>query len=103
MAKIRIHREGAWADWLRSYKVVIDGQTLGTISNGKTVEFDVPDGQHELQLKIDWCSSRPLQFNAGSAAPATFECRSAMRGLAIFFGLYYVVLKARDYITLRQA
>lgn len=36
----------------RNFKVILDGQEIGKVGNGKTVEFDVTPGQHTLQTGI---------------------------------------------------
>lgn len=44
------------------YKVVLDGNIIGHIKNGEEKEFDIPEGNHDLFLKIDWCRSNVLSF-----------------------------------------
>lgn len=61
-------------DILRTYKVVIDGSTVGEIRRGETKTFDVPPGRHEIQLQIDWASSRRLDLNLSSGDVASLEC-----------------------------
>jgi hypothetical protein len=61
-------------DVLRTYKVVIDGDTVGDIRRGETKTFDVPPGRHEIQLEIDWASSRRLDLNLASGDVASLTC-----------------------------
>jgi hypothetical protein len=61
-------------DILRTYKVVIDGNTVGVIRRGETKTFDVPPGQHEIHLEIDWAKSRNLDLNLSSGDVATLTC-----------------------------
>jgi hypothetical protein len=61
-------------DILRTYKVVIDGDTVGEIRRGETKTFDVPPGRHAIQLEIDWASSRKLDLNLSSGDVASLEC-----------------------------
>ena len=57
MATIRIKRTSEYNNGLRDYKIFIDGQQAGTISNGETKDFSSTVGQHLVTAKIDWCSS----------------------------------------------
>ena len=57
MATIRIKRTSEYNNKMRTYKIYIDGQNVGTISNGETKEFQTTEGQHSMFAKIDWCSS----------------------------------------------
>ena len=61
-------------DVLRTYKVVIDGNRVGDIRRGETKTFDVPPGQHEIHLEIDWAKSRNLELNLSSGDVATLTC-----------------------------
>jgi hypothetical protein len=60
-------------DVLRTYKVVIDGNTVGDIRRGETKTCDMPPGRHEIHLEIDWAKSRnssSTRHRAGSPAYA---------------------------------
>jgi hypothetical protein len=61
-------------DVLRTYKVVIDGNTVGDIRRGETKTFDVPPGRHEIHLEIDWAKSRNLELNLSSGDVASLTC-----------------------------
>jgi len=62
MTKLKIIRTSELSNMGREFGVYLDGQKIGTISNGEIKEFDVPAGRHQLQAKIDWCSSNDLDF-----------------------------------------
>lgn len=49
-------------NYLRNYAVIIDGNTVGVIAAGETKHFAPGPGPHTLQLRIDWCKTRPLPF-----------------------------------------
>lgn len=57
-ANIVVEREtAARVDRLRSYRIVIDGATVGRIGPGETRQFATEARQHEVWVKIDWCRS----------------------------------------------
>ena len=98
---LKIHRYTAWQDKVRKYKIVLDGNTLGKISEGETLAFPISNGKHELTLKIDWCRSQKLIFEKNDS-DVEFECGSNLRGWKIFLGILYVTLKYNEYISLKQ-
>jgi hypothetical protein len=85
-------------DVLRTYKVVIDGNTVGDIRRGETKTFDVPPGRHEIHLEIDWAKSRDLELNLSSGDVATLTCsaRPPNAGLAVLASKNYIKLEIVD-------
>jgi hypothetical protein len=85
-------------DLLRTYKVVIDGNTVGDIRRGETKTFDVPPGQHEIHLEIDWAKSRDLDLNLSSGDVASLTCsaRPPNGGLAVLASKDYIKLELVD-------
>jgi hypothetical protein len=63
MATIKIQRKNEYINLLREYRLLIDGQKIGTIANGQLKEFELPSGQHTIIAKIDWCSSKEITFD----------------------------------------
>ena len=62
MATIKLQRTSEYVNLYRDYHIYLDGEKIGTLSNGETKEFETTDGQHSLIAKIDWCSSPTLTF-----------------------------------------
>lgn len=91
--------QGSYRDALRGYAVLLDGARVGSIRRGQTLRFAVPSGAHQLQLKIDWCASRPLTALVEPGRTVCFVCSpggDASEGLAA------VGARRGDYITLQQ-
>ena len=63
MATIKIRRTNDYINFLRDYRLFIDGQKIGTIGNGQTKDFEITVGRHSVIAKIDWCSSQKLSFD----------------------------------------
>lgn len=59
MAKLIIHRPSEWFNRLRDIGIYVDGQKLGSIANADSLSLELEPGSHEVQAKIDWCSSLP--------------------------------------------
>jgi hypothetical protein len=99
MPFVKIHRENQFADAARAYKIYVDGEQKGEIRRDSTEDFFVPEGAHRIQLKIDWCGSREIEFSAGAEETVEFDCGNNTKG---FFALYYVLFAKDDYLWLRQ-
>ena len=97
-AIIHIERTSAWADFLRAYKVVLDGEPVGTIRQGKSRSFEVKPGHHEIFLTVDWCSSQPIFVNLAPSARVHLICQ----GREVFSALSNTLFGANDYIKLYQ-
>jgi hypothetical protein len=72
MVKIKIQRTNDYINAVRNYRLFIDGQKVGTISNGQRKEFEIPPGRHSLVAKIDWCSSPELTIEINENDSKTF-------------------------------
>ena len=62
MAKLIIKRSSEWNNMMRNFGIYVDGEKIGTVENGETTEYDLVPGKHKLISKIDWCSSRVIEF-----------------------------------------
>lgn len=100
VASLKIVRDSGYADSIRAYDVVIDGQKAGELRDGEIKEFPISCGQHRVSLKIDWCGSKTIQFTAADENELTFCARSSLRGPRLVLGPWYVLLMWNRYITL---
>lgn len=98
---IKLKRDSGWADKARAYKVVLDDNVIGKIKYGEKIEFDVPDGNHKLFLKIDWCRSNSVDFDVSSST-VFFECGSSLRGWKIFLYILYIIFLRNKYLWLKK-
>jgi hypothetical protein len=57
MAKINIQRTSEYNNRLRDYQIYIDNKKTGTIGNGEQKSFEIDEGTHIIEAKIDWCGS----------------------------------------------
>jgi hypothetical protein len=99
-SSITISRDSGYADRIRDYLVVVDGNEVGRLKNGETRVLPLGPGPHELVMKIDWCSSNTVAFSLADGESANFRCGSNCRGLRLFLGLFYVVFARDKYLWL---
>jgi len=59
MTTIQITRPGEWQNRIRKYKVYIDNEQVGTLSNGETKDFFPAEGAHTIHVKMGWYGSAP--------------------------------------------
>ncbi len=98
---IRIKRDSGYADRLRAYKIVLDGNVIGEIRNGQQSELDVKSGKHQLNLKIDWCRSNIVDFDMNRDT-IEFECGSCLRGFKILLAILRIIFFPSQYIWLKR-
>ncbi len=100
MGKLTIKRKSSitGSDVMRAYKIFIDDKEVGSIKSGKTESFELSNGEHSIQLKIDWCSSRKVGFNITDNETTQMECYTSGGGL--FSGINALVNK-NNYITIK--
>jgi len=99
---IRVTRTKSYADRIRAYRVLVDGQEAARINAGQTVEIPVDAGAHSVVAKLDWCGSPTLHCDVHEGETVELECGSNLRGLRIFLGLLYVLFLRDSYLTLVQ-
>jgi hypothetical protein len=86
-----------WADRLRAYKIVIDGEVAGTVRAGRERSFALSPGRHEVAAKVDWASSAPLQVELAED-DVTLECRPKGNPAK---AVGNITVRRNDYIELR--
>jgi hypothetical protein len=65
MAKLIVTRPRQFADRLRKYRILIDGDRAATIGPGETVEIELAPGRHQITARLDFLSSPPVEIEAG--------------------------------------
>lgn len=95
-ASIRIDRPaGGYANRLRRFKIVIDGEPVGRLSPGEGRTFDVPAGSHTVCATIDWCRSRKLTLERSERDNAHLVCGNPP--LATPLAIFWITLGCRRF------
>jgi hypothetical protein len=100
-ARIHLRREKTrLVDPARAYVVALDGSEgeVDRIRNGAAMDLEVSPGRHEVQLRIDWCRSRPQKVDLGAGDVADLVCRSA----PLWAVPYKITLGRDNYIALER-
>jgi hypothetical protein len=100
MAEIVIRRPSAWGDKMRSYRIVVDGDHVGTVGENAEARIAVKPGRHTVRLKIDWCWSPPLEIDVDAGMQRTLECGPNAHP---FLALVYITFLKNRYLWLRDS
>jgi hypothetical protein len=68
-----IVRSNEYMNRFRGFNLYLNGKKLGDIFNNEKEEFEIPEGDHQLVAKIDWCSSPAINFNVTGNDVQTFN------------------------------
>lgn len=98
---IKINRATGYVDKTRSYKVMVDEHQIGVINDGETKSFILPDGEHTIYLKIDWCRSNKLKFAIKEGETLEFDCGNALKGWKILLDMLYVTILKNHYLWIK--
>lgn len=98
--QLTLHRNRAFVDRFREYKVIIDGEVRGAIKNGGQFACQVEPGTHTLRLTVDWCTSNELSFDTSSNQPNRFTCSANIVGLRFLAVSFYGLMKPKDWIRI---
>ena len=63
MAKLVISRKSQFINRANEFKIYLNGQELGVISSGETIELDIPEGKSIIKAKINWMGSQDLPIS----------------------------------------
>ena len=102
MATVTFTRGHHYPDRLRAYKVLVDGEVVGRLRAGQTIEVDVQPGLHVVQARIDWCRSAPLEVNVGPRG-AMLHVRTGMPGWKILLSILYITIWSRRYLVVEES
>ena len=99
MPKLIITREKNFLGMIRKFKIFLNGNQIGVISNGETKEFDIPEGNHQIYCKQDFLNvAIPFDFSIYSDETKSFTAcyqQSAMSMFLLIAGSMSSILFAR--------
>ncbi len=73
MAVLKITRKSHYSNYFRNIRLFLDDRFLYSISDGETKEFDIKEGEHSIEARIDWTSSNKIIFNSNVNETITLE------------------------------
>jgi hypothetical protein len=83
-AKIILKRPKQFSCRTARHWVLLDDREIGSIENGKEKNFDIPPGDHTVQLHVGcWFRSEKLDISAREGEPVYLESGSHVKGWKI--------------------
>ncbi|HEY9030891.1 MAG TPA: hypothetical protein VIM93_05975 [Kangiella sp.] len=101
MSRIKITRDSGYADRVRKYKVICNGDEVAMVGNGESIEFETSSGEKEIYLKIDWCRSNKVTINVPPGGEVRLQGGSSLRGPKVLMAIVYVLFMSHKYLWLR--
>ena len=97
--KLKVVRRGGYADALRSYKIFVNKEQVGTIDRNSVLNLEAPSGPLTIEARLDWGRSRPLTIMTAPDQRIEIEVSNHWGAL---LGLWAVTFGYRSYLTLKQ-
>jgi hypothetical protein len=98
-AKIVVLRRTGKVDRFRSYRVLVDGERVGSLRQGEQKEFDVAPGRHKVEVIVDWGRSPAISVDLKPTDSVRLECTSQA---SISSAVFRIFFRRRQYLSLRR-
>lgn len=100
MAKLLIKRNSEWANKMRPFDLYLNGIKIAEIKDKQLLSFEIPEGKYQLIAKVDWCGSKPLNFQIKKEETRRIELTGFMFSkyflpFSVFIILIYVGIYVR--------
>ncbi|MGA8854697.1 MAG: hypothetical protein WB492_11030 [Christiangramia sp.] len=94
MPKLLIRRDSEWANKMRSFDLYLNGRKFTEIKDKQLLSFQIPEGKYQLQAKIDWCGSQPLDIEIKKGETKRVEVTGFILSkyflpVAVITGIFY--------------
>jgi hypothetical protein len=100
MAEIVVRRASAWGDKLRAYRIIVNGEDRGSVSENGETRIAVAPGRNVVRMKIDWCWSAAVDLDVDEGTVRALECGPNAHP---FLVLFYISFLKHDYLWLRAS
>ncbi len=98
--RIKIVRPSQYADMLRSYQIMLNGEKVGSIARDDVLEVTAPAGKATIEARIDWARSQPLTIDAKPGETVEVEVRNNWGSLLAMWAI--ILGRSSSYLALRQ-
>jgi len=99
VCKPRIVRGSGYADWLRNYKILVNGAEVGLIARDSVLDVEVPCGIITVEARLDWGRSQPLTIEATPGKRIDIEVSNHWGALLALWGSTFGY---RNYLLLKR-
>ena len=96
---LRVVRGSGYADWLRNYKILVNGAEAGIIAPKSVLDVEVPCGKVTVEARLDWGRSQPLTIEAAPGQRIDVEVSNHWGALLALWGSTFGY---RNYLLLKR-
>jgi hypothetical protein len=96
--RLEIRRAKGAADRFRRYTVLVDEHDCGSVKSNGVWRDTVTPGEHDIRLRLDWCTSKTIRFLGRAGEAVVFTCQSR----SPYDALYNITSRKDDYMEFRQ-
>lgn len=79
--ELEMRRRGGTAMLGKSFEIIIDGETIGTLNRGQTTTAHLAAGSHVVQARTDTYASKPCLVEIRSGVESRVEVVASMRSM----------------------
>lgn len=87
-------------NYIRKYSVILNGKVKTYIKSGETIHIPISPGEHNIQVKIDWCKTKPYKVSLVEGQNVELYCGAAYNN---FKCLFVLIFKPSSYIYVKSA
>lgn len=88
--KLVLSRKSAWLNRARPFKVLVDGEPVGKIGNGKVEEFELSQINQTVECKVDWCYSNKYEITSAEGDIIYLQVKNGMKGFWILYAIIMI-------------
>jgi len=92
-------RAGYWADSMRVYKIVLDGEVVVHLDEGDEEIVSTDSGVHTVHVRIDYFRSQKLAIDLQAGEVLKLECWPNAR---VYNWPFFLIIGWTHYIALRR-
>jgi len=91
MANLKIVRPQKFLAKYKKFKILVDGQDIGDIADGETMEFDLAQGAHKMCGKSRWRGSKEIYFSITGNEMVTYSLsRTNYNTIAFIIAIFII-------------
>jgi hypothetical protein len=103
-SRIRVVRDNDFFGMARKLKIIIDEKHVADLKYNRGININVKPGTYLIQVKMDWCTSKPEKVKLNEGESAEFKVVTGFDEsiLMMLKQLYNIFFHYSDFFTLER-
>jgi hypothetical protein len=97
MPRVLILRDRAYTGMLSALAIGVDGETVSKVRRGGRVWCDIPDGEHEVTVRMNTLRSLPLTVSSAEGDSLRLACGCRGYGESMYAWLKVAAYEYRHF------